>query len=129
MAEVHSEVAGEDRSGSVARAVWGLLMVWIGAVLLFQWGWGIGFVGAGAILLGAQVVRRSLQLRVDGFALVVGAVFVICGAGSLFQVAVDLFPVLCIVAGLALLASIWTARRRQASGEPTDLRAPTQPRA
>ncbi len=126
MADVHSEVATDDLSKSVARVVWGLLLIWTGAVVLLNWGWGVGFVGAGAILLGAQVVRRYLRLKMDGFGLVAGALFVICGAGSLVGVAIDLFPVVCILAGVALLVSNWTARTRHAPG---DLRAPSHPRA
>lgn len=129
MADVHSEVPNEDPSRTVVRAGWGLLMIWTGAVLLLHWGWGIGFVGAGAILLGAQAVRRYLRLRVDGFGLVAGALFVICGAGSLFEVAVDLFPVLCIVAGIALLVSIWTARTHDASSGRADSHTLSHPRA
>ncbi len=129
MADMHSEVATEDLSKSIARVVWGLLLIWTGAVVFLNWGWGVGFVGAGAILLGAQAVRRYLRLKVDGFGLVAGAFFVICGAGSLLKVAIDLFPVFCILAGVALLVSTWTARRRHAhSGEP-DLQASSHPRA
>ena len=129
MAEVHSEVATEDLSKSIARVVWGLLLIWTGAVVFLNWGWGVGFVGAGAILLGAQAVRRYLRLKVDGFGLVAGAFFVICGAGSLFKLAIDLFPVLCILAGIALLVSAWTARTRHASGGHADLQSPSHPRA
>ncbi len=126
MADVQSVIATEDSSRRIARVAWGLLLIWTGAVVLLDWGWGVGFVGAGAILLGAQVVRRTLRLKMDGFGLVAGALFVICGAGSLAGVAIDLFPVVCILAGVALLVSSWTARTRHAHG---DLRAPAHPPA
>ena len=129
MVDVHPEFPGEDASRNVARVVWGLLMIWIGAVLLFRWGWGIGSIGAGLILLGAQAVRRYRRLKVDGFGLIAGAALVISGSGSLFQVAVDLFPVLCILVGAALLVSTRVRRTRHASRERTDLQAPSQPRA
>jgi hypothetical protein len=129
MTDVNSAAAPEELSRSVARGVWGLLLIWTGAVVLLQWGGGVGFVGAGAILLGAQAVRRYLRLKVDGFGLVAGALLVISGAGGLFQLPIGLFPVLCILAGVALLVSIWTARARRASGGPADLQAPSHPRA
>lgn len=129
MAEVHPGVATEvESSGNVARVVWGLLLIWTGAVVFLHWGWGVGFVGAGAILLGAQAVRRYLRLKVDGFGLTAGALFVICGVGSLFQVAIDLFPLLIIAAGIVLLVSTWTSRARHASGARPDLHAPSHPR-
>ena len=129
MADVHSDVATEDSSRRIARVVWGLLLIWTGAVVLLNWGWGVGFLGAGDILLGAQVARRHLRLRIDGFGLVAGALFVICGAGSLFGVAIDLFPVVCILAGVALLVSTWTARTRHAPSGQTHLQPSSHPRA
>lgn len=129
MANVHSEVPNEDPSRAVVSATWGLLMTWTGAVLLLRWGWGIGLVGAGAILLCAQAVRKHLRLRVDGFGLVAGALFVVCGVGSLFEVAVDLFPVLCLVAGIAVLVSAWTARTHDACSRPAAGHASSHPRA
>jgi hypothetical protein len=128
MADVHPEVVTEDSSNRIARVVWGLLLIWTGAVVLLQWGWGVGFVGAGAILLGAQAVRTYLRLKVDGFGLTAGALFALCGAASLFKVAIDLFPVLCILAGLALLVSTWRASTRHATSRQVDLQAPPHPR-
>ncbi len=129
MAEVHSEAASEvESSRNVARAVWGLLLIWTGAVVFLHWGWGVGFAGAGAILLGAQAVRRYRRLPVDGFGLIAGALFVVCGAGSLFQVAIDLLPLLIIAAGIGLLVSTWTSRPRHTPGGRPDLQAPSHPR-
>lgn len=128
MADVHSDVATEDLSKSIARVVWGLLLIWTGAVVFLGWGWGVGFVGAGAVLLGAQAVRRLLRLELDGFGLVAGALLAICGVGSLFQIAIDIFPLLIIAAGVVLLVSTWTSRARHASGARPDARAPSHPR-
>jgi hypothetical protein len=129
MADVKPEIVTESSSSRIARVVWGLLLIWTGAVVLLQWGWGVGFTGAGAILLGAQAVRRYLRLEMDGLGLVAGALFVVCGVGSLFQVPIDLFPVLCILAGVALLVSTWSARARRASSGQVDVQAPSHPRA
>lgn len=129
MADVHSEVATEDLSKSIARVVWGLLLIWTGAAVLLSWGWAVAFLGAGIILLGAQAVRKYRRLEVDGLGLIAGALFVICGAASLFQVPVDLFPVLCVLAGVVLLVQAWTKRAHHASGREADARAPSHPRA
>lgn len=126
MAEVRSEGASEaEWSKDVARAVWGLLLIWTGSVAFLRWGWGVGFVGAGAILLGAQAVRRYRRLEVDRFGLIAGALLLLCGAGSLAQVAIDLFPLLIIAAGIALLVSTWTSRRH---GARPGLQASSPPR-
>jgi len=129
MAELHTEVARDVVSSrDVARAVWGLLLIWTGAAVFLRWGWGVGAVGAGGILLGAQAVRRYRLLEVDRFGLIAGALLVLCGAGSLFQVAIDLFPLVIIAAGVVLLVSTWTSRARHTPGGRPDLQAPSHPR-
>ncbi len=128
MPETRGDVASEELSRNVVRAVWGLLLVWTGAALLLHWSWGVGLLGAGAILLAAQAFRRYRGLTVDGFGLVAGALLVLCGVWNMYQVAVELLPLLCIAAGIALLVSIGSSRRRRAA-PPPDLHAPTHPRA
>ena len=84
--------------------------------MFLHWGWGLGALGAGVILLGAQAVRRYRRLEVDRFGLIAGALLLICGAGSLFQVAIDLFPLLIVAAGIGLLISAWASRARHGAG-------------
>jgi hypothetical protein len=128
MADVQTRTASDDGSGSVAKAVWGVLLIWVGAVLLLHWGWGVGLLGAGAVLLAAQGVRTRLRLKVDGIGLVAGALLVVCGGAELFRVRFDLVPALCIVAGIALLGSTWIRRDRHATGEPSELKSASTPR-
>ncbi len=129
MQEARHEVSGEELfSRKVATAVWGLLLIWIGAALLLHWGWGVGLLGAGAILLVAQAVRRSRRVKVDGFGLAVGVVLVACGIWNLFDVALELAPLLCIGFGIALLVSVWTAKRPRHAGEGRELHS-SHPRA
>jgi hypothetical protein len=128
MADVQSRIPSDDVSRNVAKAGWGVLLIWVGAVLLLHWGWGVGLLGAGAVLLAAQGVRRRLGLKVEGFGLVAGALLVVCGAADLFQVRFDLVPALCIVGGIALLVSTWVRRDHRAPGGPTDLKAASTPR-
>lgn len=106
-----------DRARNVATAVWGALLVWAGTALLLGFSWGLGLLGAGVILLAAQAARRYLQLKVDGFGLVAGLVLASCGVASIASIAVDLFPFVLIVAGVALIVSIWT-KRGEAEGAP-----------
>ncbi len=96
--------------GKVDPTVWGLFFVWIGIAVLAHLGWGIGLVGVGVITLGAQAWRGYLGLRVDRFSLVVGSLFTIGGIWSLLDLRIDLVPVLCIVAGIALLVSTLAGR-------------------
>jgi hypothetical protein len=118
----------ESASKDVSRVVWGLLLIWIGAALLLYWTWGVGLLGAGAILLAAQAYRRAVGLIVDRFGLVAGLVLVVCGVGNLVGVAIELVPLLCIVAGAGVLVSAWTAHRahQRRRGGP-DVHVPSHP--
>ncbi len=129
MADVSSEVVVEDSSQRIARVAWGALLIWTGVVVFLRWGWGVGLVGAGAILLGAQAARHHQRLKLDGFALAAGALLVLCGAASLLDVAIAFFPVACVVAGLAVLLSSWLSRGRGAAAGHAPLQPPPHPRA
>ncbi len=91
----------EGASNTVARVAWGLLLIWIGAALLLRWSWGVGLLGAGAILLAAQAYRRTSGLAVDGFGLVAGMVLAVCGAANVLGVAIEVVPLVCIALGVA----------------------------
>lgn len=130
MPDARSDVPSEHASKNVVRAVTGMLLIWVGAALLLQWSWGVGLVGAGAILVAAQGYRRVSRLKVDRFALVAGLLLVACGVWHMFDVAVELVPLLFIAAGIALLVSTWTSRANHgAPGTGTGHQAPTHTRA
>jgi hypothetical protein len=126
MPDALSDGTSEVTSRDVARVVWGLLLIWLGAALLLHWTWGVGLVGAGVILVGAQTYRRLSGLALDGFGLVAGLALLISGLSSLLRVTVGLVPLLCIAAGIVLLVSAWTAHRSH--GERTELHAHSPPR-
>jgi hypothetical protein len=124
---VESRGTSEERAldRKIDAAGWGVLFVWIGVALLAHVGWGVGLVGVGLITLGAQAWRNHVGVKVDRFGLVVGAVFMLVGVWNLFDVRVELVPVLFIAAGVYLLAS--ARRRHRAPGHPVD--APAHPGA
>lgn len=129
MEEARHEVSSEEVSRNVARAVWGLLMIWIGAALLLHWSWGVGLLGTGVILLVAQAVRAYRRLKVEGFGLVMGLLLVVCGIWNMFNVALELAPLVCIGFGIALLVSIWTGKGTRRGHEGRELHAASHPRA
>lgn len=91
---------------------WGLFFIWIGLALLSDLGWGVGLLGVGIITLGGQMARRYFNLKVEGFWLAVGALFLLGGAWALFEVQMNLIPILLILVGIVLLLSPWQSRRR-----------------
>ena len=84
---------------------WGLFFLWMGIALFGHIGWGVGLLGVGIITLGAQAARKYFGLKLEGFWVAVGFLFVVGGSCRLVNVQLGLLPILCIVAGVALLVS------------------------
>ncbi len=97
---------------------WGLFFVWVGIAFVAHVGWGAGLLGVGIITLGGQAMRKYFALRVEVFWVMVGFFFLLGGVWDLFDVRLDLMPILCIVAGVALLVSVFVRKaRNQTSGQ------------
>jgi hypothetical protein len=105
--------SGRRKSARRIDAVgWGLFFIWIGIALLVHIGWGVGLIGVGIIILGGQVIRKYSGLKVDGFGVVIGFLFFLGGIWELLNVRFDLTPILCVVAGVALLVSVLVGKTR-----------------
>ena len=98
-----------SRGATLDTLGWGLFFIWVGTALLLDVGWGIGLLGVGAIILGAQAARAYFGLRLEGFWVVFGSLFSLAGVWELSKTRLSLFPVLLVVVGAALLVS--TLRR------------------
>ncbi len=117
------DTRNERASGAaVERYAWGLLLVWTGAVLVLRWGWGVGLVGAGTIVLAAHAWRSHLGLRFDLWGVLFGAMLLVCGVWTLFEVPIELVPALAIAAGIGLILSTRRTRRPR-PGAPGDAHA------
>jgi hypothetical protein len=99
-------VGGEVTAHKLDAVAWGLLFLWIGIALLANLSWGIGLLGVGVLILGMQTARKYMALPLEIFWVVVGVLFVMGGVWELLSVRVSLIPVVCIVAGIALLISV-----------------------
>jgi hypothetical protein len=89
---------------------WGLFFIWVGVSLLMDLGWGVGLIGVAAIIFLGQSARKYHGLRIEQFWAVIGVLFLLGGIWELFQVQVGLVPILLIVAGCALLLSMFRGR-------------------
>lgn len=97
-----------DNSGLVKKidAIgWGLFFVWVGTAFITDIGWGAGLIGVGAIILLGQAARRYAGAKIEKFSLILGVFFVLGGIWALFTIQFSFVPILCVVAGLALLVS------------------------
>jgi hypothetical protein len=88
-------------------AGWALFFIWVGIALLLDVGWGIGLIGIGLITLAGQGARKYFGLKLEGFWLIVGLLFLVGGIYHVVQVELNLVPILLIIVGVALLVSIF----------------------
>jgi hypothetical protein len=117
-----ADIADRSVEKRVEAGAWGAVFVWIGIALLAHVSWDAGLIGVGVAILAAQLARRAFGIKVEGFWVAVGCLFVVGGVWGLVQVRVGLVPVLCIIAGLALFVRAVAGRRQQPrSGPPGDL--------
>lgn len=96
---------------TLSGVAWGLLFIWVGVATAAQVGWGFGLLGVGVVILGAQVLHVLIgQLRLEWFSTIVGLLFLLGGIWELFSIQVALVPILCIAAGVVLIASALASR-------------------
>jgi len=89
---------------------WGLFFVWIGISFLAGFTFAVGLLGVGVITLCVQLARKFSNLKLNGFWIVVGLLFIIGGISELLEIEFQLVPVLIIVAGLVILISVFKKR-------------------
>ena len=92
-------------------AGWILFFIWTGIAFLTDIGWGPGLLGVGIITLGAQAARKYFGLKLEGFWIAVGFFFVAGGIWELYKIQFELWPILCVIAGIALLVPPLVGRR------------------
>jgi transcriptional regulator with XRE-family HTH domain len=84
----------------------GLLVFWIGIAWLFNLGLGIGLLGVGAIYIGTQLWRVTIQrLRFMWEQVALGCVFLLAGSAALFGLEVRVGAILLIGAGCLMMFS------------------------
>jgi hypothetical protein len=101
----------EHLPGRFGAITLGLIFLWIGVGVLANVGPAIGLVGAGLILLGAEVARKwMLGLPVEGMMIVVGGALLAGGILKLVQSQFDPLPASCLVSGAALILGAFRSR-------------------
>lgn len=90
----------------LASTGWGLVFLWIGLAMLAGLSSGIGLLGIGVIILGLQLVRKYIDLGMEGFWVIIGLMFTFGGLGSLYEKDVPVLATVLVLAGLLLLVSV-----------------------
>jgi len=86
---------------SVARAIF---IIWIGIAMLLAISWGWFLVGVGILILAAQLARSLMNIKIVGFRVAWGTVFLVGGLWTVLNFASwPLAPIVLILLGMALL--------------------------
>jgi hypothetical protein len=96
----------------LSAAGWGLFFIWIGISFLAKFDVGVGLLGVGIITLAGQAARKFFNLKMEGFWIIVGVLFVLGGIWNLLKPTVELAPILIIAAGAALILSIFKSKHK-----------------
>jgi hypothetical protein len=108
------EIQTNERSGlthKLQAVGWGLFFVWVGIAVLVKLEFGIGLLGIGIITLGIQGVRKYFNLKLEGFWVVIGLLFVIGGIWNLFEAKIPLVAIVLIIGGILVIVSGFRNKR------------------
>lgn len=95
-------------SQRVDSGAWAAFFIWVGVTMLAHVPWGWFLFGLGVLILGAQTSRWLMGLKVDGFGVACGVIFLAGGVWELAALPWSLAPVLLILLGGYLLRkAIW----------------------
>jgi|GEM_PF-676899 len=94
---------------------WGLFLIWLGIVLLAKAQTSVALLGIGIIMLGVQLARVVLKLRLEVFWFVAGLLFIVGALWQLGNARIPLVPILLIAAGVALVLTRFLPRPKKKS--------------
>ena len=97
-----------ERSRRIDSAAWAVFFIWVGVTMLAHLPWAWFLVGVGVFILGAQICRWQMSLKVDGFGVACGVIFLAGGVWELLALQWPLAPILLILMGGYLLQkAVW----------------------
>jgi hypothetical protein len=92
---------------------WGLFFIMLGGLALAPGGVpeGAWLVGTGVIMLGLNGLRLVLGIRPSTVTVILGAIALISGIGSIYGINFPVWPVLIILIGLAIIVRAFSRGR------------------
>ena len=100
------EIGRTETARRIDSVAWALFFIWIGLAVLADMPWGWFFVGVGIVIFAAQIARSRVGMKLEGFWLACGTVFLAGGLWTLLKLPWPLAPILLILLGVALLGRV-----------------------
>ena len=94
-------------------AALGLLFIWVAIAMVAELGWGVGLLGVGIIILAKETLRLFRGIKIEGFWLVIGILFVVRGIATIMDKELPLVPILLAIAGGSLLSQALLSKTRK----------------
>jgi len=92
---------------------WAAFFIWIGIAMLMAIPWGWFLVGLGILILAAQLARSQMNIKIQGFWVAWGAVFLIGGLWTVLNLASwPVVPIVLILLGVVVLGKAIISIRR-----------------
>jgi len=91
---------------------WAVFFIWVGIAMLAEVPWGWFLLGVGVLILAAQFARWWMDIKVEGFWVACGVVFLTGGLWTLLDLPWPLAPILLILLGVTLLGKAVVDVRR-----------------
>ena len=92
---------------NIETLAWGALFVWWGITLLIKFPAGVGLLGVGLILIGANAVRYFQGIRINGFSACIGVLALVWSglelAGTILPFELPVFAILLIALGATVV--------------------------
>ena len=107
-----SSAERSDRARQLDSVAWAVFFIWVGIAMLAGLPWGWFLLGVAVITLAPQLARWQMGMKIDGFWIACGAVFLAGGLWMVLDLPWPLAPILLIILGVALLAKTAVAVRR-----------------
>jgi len=99
--------------GHLDPMAWAIFIIWIGTAMLVAMPWGWFLVGLGILIMAAQLARSQMNIKIEGFWVAWGAVFLIGGLWTVLNFASwPLTPIILILLGVVLLGKAIISIRR-----------------
>ncbi len=101
-----------DKSEKIGSVAWAIFFIWAGIAILANVPWGWFLLGVGVLILATQLVRLLMGMKIEGFWVACGLVFLAGGLWTLLDLPWPLAPILLILLGIVLLGKAVTGFRR-----------------
>src|ERR1700746_1121353 len=93
-----------DLARHLDSIAWAAFFIWIGIAMLVAMSWGWFLVGLGILILTAQLARLQMNIKIEGFWVACGAVFLIGGLWTVLNLSSwPLAPIVLILLGVVVL--------------------------